>query len=265
MAARAIWKGVIQAGSHKLPVKLYSAVQDRTMHFRLLHKSDRAPVKQQLISSDTTDAVDYEATRKAFRVSPDRFVVLEDEELEALAPKASRDIEVEKFVDRKTIDPRWYSRAYWLAPDGDTAAYFAFAAALQKRDREGIARWVMRDKEYIGALRGDSGYLMLIVFRFADEIISASSLQAPEGRQLEKRELEMGKQLIEGLSGTFDARQYHDEYRARVMELVEAKAKGKRPKVEKFRPRKTSEDALTGALAASLKGLQKKKVASGSR
>ena len=262
MAARAIWKGIITIGSTKVPVNLFTAVQDRTVHFRLLHKTDHQPVKQQLISSETEEDLEYEEAKKAYPIGRDRFVVFDDEELAELEPKDSREIEIRKFVDRADMDPRWYERAYWLAPGENKAAYFALAEALEKKEKEGIAQWVMRKKDYVGSLRPEDGYLMLIVLRHANEIISADAIEAPGGRALEKREIAMGEQLLEALAGTFDPADYKDEYRERVMELVEAKSKGKRPKVEKFRPRKTQEDALAGALQASLAGMKK---ASGGR
>lgn len=258
MAARAIWKGVIRLGTHSVPVKLYSAVQDRAVHFRLLHKTDKQPVKQKLVSSDTGDVVDYEEVKKAYPLTRGRMVVLEKEELEKLEPDDSRDIDVTRFVDPDDVDPRWYQRAYYLGPDGNTKAYFAVAAALERKGKEGIARWVMRDKEYVGALRAVDGYLMLITLRHAEEIIAADALKPPTGRPLQKREIEMATQLVTALHGVFEPSQYRDEYRARVMELVETKARGGKPKVVKFRPRTQGDDAITDALAASLAVTKKK-------
>lgn len=259
MAARAIWKGVVKIGKTALPVKLYSAVQDHTVHFRLLHKSDHQPVKQKLVNPETDEEVGSAEVQKAFPVGRGRLLMLEKEELEEIAPKESRDIEVTRFVDPSTIDHRWYERAYYLGPDGDDEAdYFAAAEALTKKKKEGVARWVMRKKEYIGALRAEAGYLMLIVLRHAEEVIDSSALNPPTGRALQAREIQMAEQLVASLEDTFDPAAFHDEYRARVMELVELKSKGKKPKVVKFRPRKTDEDDLTDALAASL-GAQKKR------
>lgn len=257
-AARAIWKGIVTIGTLKVPVKLYSAVTERTVHFRLLHKTDLAPVKQQLFDAESGEAVESAAVKKAFPVSRGRVVVLEQEELESLEPKDSRDIEVSRFVDPSDMDPRFYDRSYYLGPDSDSASYFAAVEALQKKKKEGIAQWTMRKKSYIGALRAEGDYLILITLRHAEEIISADALQAPSGRPLQAREMAMAGQLLEALAGTFDPNEYRDEYRARVMDLVETKAKGRKPKVTKFRAKKTTdEDALTGALAASLKGLKK--------
>jgi len=258
VAARAIWKGVIKAGTLEVPVKLYSAVTDRTVHFRLLHKTDKAPVKQQLVSSETGEAVDYKEVRKAYPLSRGRMVILEDEELEKLQPEDSRDIEITRFVDPSEIDPRFYDRSYYLGPDGDAKAYFAAAEALARKGKEGIAKWVMRDREYAGALKEEDGYLMLIVLRHAGEIIDADALKPPGGRALQKREIEMAEQLLTALHGEFDPSEYRDEYHERVMELVETKAKGRKPKVTKFRPRAAAkDDQLDDVLAASLAKVKK--------
>lgn len=258
MAARAIWKGVVHVGTLTVPVKLYSAVQDRKVHFRLLHKTDKQPVKQQLVSADSGEPVESAEVKKAFPITRGRLVMLEKEELEKLEPKDSRDIEITRFVDYEAIDHRWYQRAYYLGPDGNEKAYFAAAAALERTKKEGVARWVMRDKSYVGALRAERGYLMLITLRHAEEIISAEALTPPAGRALQEREIEMAGQLLTALHAEFDPTQFRDEYRARVMELVEAKAAGKKPKVVKFRPRTSDPDDVTDALAASLAGMKKK-------
>lgn len=257
MAARAIWKGVLHVGTLKVPVKLYSAVQDRAVHFRLLHKTDKEPVKQQLISSDTGEPVEYSEVRKAFPITRGRLVMLEKEELEALEPEDSRDIEITRFVNIGAIDHRWYERAYYLGPDGSAKAYFAAAAALERKKKEGVARWVMRDRSYVGSLRVEQGYLMLITLRHAEEIIAADALKPPGGRALQQREIQMAGQLLKALHDEFDPAQFRDEYRARVMDLIETKAAGKKPKVVKFRPKKETDD-VTDALAASLAGMKKK-------
>lgn len=256
MAARAIWKGVVKIGTHSVPVKLYSAVQDRRIHFRLLHKTDHEPVKQKLVSAESDETVEYASVRKAFPLVRGRMVLLEKEELEQLQPEDSRDIEVSRFVNPEELDHRLYERPYYLGPDGNVKAYFAAVAALEKKKKEGIARWVMRDKEYVGALLADNGYLMLITLRHADEIIAADALKPPGGRELAQRELQMAEQLIEALHGEFDPTRFKDQYRARVMDLVETKAAGKKPKVVAFRPKKQKDDQLAGALEASLAGLK---------
>ncbi|HEV7763473.1 MAG TPA: Ku protein [Thermoanaerobaculia bacterium] len=252
MAARAMWKGVVNVGTASVPVKLYSAIVSHGIHFRLLHKTDKAPVKQQLVSAETDEPIEYADVRKAFPIARGRMVLLEKEELEELEPEESRDIDVTRFVDPADVDHRLYERPYYLGPDGNMKLYFAAVAALEKKKKEGIARWVMRDREYVGALRVENGYLMLITMRHAEEIIAADALKPPGGRELQAREVKMAEQLIESLHGPFDPTQYHDQYRERVMELIEMKVKGKKPKVVKFRAKKVKDDQLADALEASL-------------
>ena len=265
MAARAIWKGVIRVGKTSLPVKLYSAVQDHQIRFRLLHEKDKAPVEQRLVNPATQEPISSEEVVRAYPLTRNTLVILEDEDLEKLEPESSRDIDITRFIDPAQLDARWYERPYYVGPDGDKKGeYFALAEALQKKEVEGIARWVMRKKSYVGALRNENGYLMLIVLRYADEVISAEQLQPPEGRPLEKKEIKMAEQLVAALSGKFDPSEFRDAYRDRVMELIEAKARGRKPTVKKFRPRKV-EESLDRALEASLAGLGKRRAAGGGR
>lgn len=250
--ARAIWKGVITFGDVEVPVKLYSAVQDRGIHFRLLHEKDLVPVRQEMINPDTGEAVAHESIRRGFEVERGEYVILEDDELEALEPKASRTIEITRFVDPADVDHQWYDRPYYLGPDDDAADYFALAAALEKSGKEGIARWVMRKKEYHGALRVRDGRLAMVTLRSPEEVVPASTLGTPGGREPDQRELRMAQQLVEALEGPFDPEAFRDEYRDRVLELVEAKAAGRKVPRKKAEKRKT-EGSLEAALSASLK------------
>jgi DNA end-binding protein Ku len=187
-------------------------------------------------------------------------VKLSDEELEELEPEPSRDIEIMRFVTSAAIDHQWYDRPYYLGPDEDADEdYFALAAALERTDREGVARWVMRNKEYVGALRVRGEHLMLITLRHAGEVVSATSLDPPAGRPIEKKELALAEQLISAMEDVFDPSLYRDEWRERVLEFVEAKAKGHTPKVTKLKPRKTDTTDLAGVLEASLKSARKER------
>ena len=256
-SARAIWKGVIRIGRNEVPVRLYSAVSEKSIHFRLLHRTDKQPVKQQMVNPETGEKVEHADIRKAYPITKNTLVILDDEELAGLEPEASRDIEITRFVDPADVDHRWYERAYYLGPDGASPAYFALAAALENRGKEGIARFTMRKKHYVGAIRAEDGYLRLITLRHAEEVIDASSLRPPQGRALDKREIAMAEQLVEALAEEFDPHAFKDEYRERVMELIETKAKGRKPKVVKFRAKKTDEGSLDKALAASLASIGK--------
>lgn len=259
--ARAIWKGLIRADSAELPVKLYSAVQERGVHFRLLHATSLEPVKQRMVNPETGKPVESAEVQKGYEVEPGTFVLLEPEELAALEPEPSRDIEVQRFVPRDAIAHAWFDRAYYLGPDGDTKDYFAFAKALEKTDRAGVATWVMRKKDYAGALLPHEGYLMLVTLRHAGEVVPASALPAPGGRKPEEREIRMAQQLVAALEDEFDITAFRDEYRHRVLELIEAKASGKAVPLKKPRRKKASEDSLGKLLEASLAKTKERKVA----
>lgn len=258
MAARAIWKGILKLNSTKIPVKLYSAVQDKTVRFHILDERSKLRVKQHMIDPDSGDEVTKEEIRKGFEVEPGTFVVLEAEDLEGLAPKESRDIEVKQFVPTDAIAPEYYDRPYYLGPDGDQTAYFALAEALKNKEREGLARWVMRKRPYVGALAAEGDYLMLFTLRNAEEVLSAKDLPKPGGRAPDKRELAMAKQLIELLKGDFEPKEYKDEYRERVMDFVEKKAKGRKPKLSLVK-QKRKPASLDKVLARSIESLKKEK------
>jgi len=250
--ARAIWKGNIKFGTIDVPVKLYSAVQDRDIHFRLLHKTDKEPVKQVMVNPETGDVVPSESTQKAFD-DEDVLVLLDDEELESLEPEPSRDIEVLRFVGPEDITHQWYDRPYYLGPDSSNAAYFTLAQALANQDKRGIARWVMRNREYIGALVPEGDYLLLITLRNAEEIILATSLEPPAGRKPDPRELKLAEQLISALQSDFDPAEFRDEYRERLLDFIAKKANGKAPKIRKLRPKRETTKSLADVLQASLK------------
>jgi DNA end-binding protein Ku len=258
MAARAIWKGRIRFGDVDVPVKLYSAVQDRSVRFRLLHEKDMEPVKQQMVNPETGKVVPYEDVQRAFRTDDGDLVMLDADELAELEPEASRDIEITRFVEPEVITHQWYDRPYFLGPDDDDDAYFALVEALRRQKREGVARWVMRKKEYVGALRPEGDHLMLMTLRHAGEVVEASVLKPPGGRALDEREVKMAAQLVAALEDELDMTAFRDEYRDRVLELVEAKAEGK---VVKFpaAPKKQTEKSLASMLEQSVKELKKRR------
>lgn len=257
MAARAIWKAVIQCGKLQIPVKLYSAIEDRNIRFRVLSRKDSQPVRQAMVNPETGEIVPHAETRRAYVADNGDRAILETSELAALEPKPSRDIDIVAFLPTEQIDHRWYERPYYLGPDGNSAAYFAFAEAIEDSALEGLARWVMRGKAYMGALCLHQGYPVLMSLRHADEVVAVENLEAPGGAALNPKELDMARQLIGMLAAELDLSNYHDAYRDRVMKLVEAKAKGgRRLKLVKATAKKPSDD-LARALQASLKAVRK--------
>jgi DNA end-binding protein Ku len=258
--ARAIWKGVIRFGGHSVPVKLYSAVQDRGVSFRLLDSETLRPVKQRMVNPVTGDPVEYDEIRRGYELEDGVFVVLDEDELESLQPEKSRDIEVTRFLDPSVINHQWYDRPYHLGPDDDSEAYFVLTEALEREGKEGLARWTMRNKEYVGALRAEDGHLVLITLRHAEEVIPAGALEPPRGRDPDARELKMAEQLVSALEDEFDPSEYRDEYRDRVLELVEAKAEGKT--LEFRQPgRRKAEGDLAESLEASIRAAKERKSA----
>ena len=251
MAARAMWKGVIQFGDIRVPVKLFSAIEDRNVHFRMLHRKDREPVKQAMVNPETEETVAYNETQRAYIAETGDMVLLDKSELDALEPEKSRDIEIIAFLPTHEIDHRWYDRPYYLGPDNSSPEYFALADSLEFSGMEGLARWTMRNKEYIGALRLYQGYPMLMSLRHAEEVVPVEALLPPKGGPLDDRELAMSRQLIGMLEAKFEPENYRDEYRDRVLELIEAKAEGKLLKLKPVRRRERAED-VSKALQASL-------------
>lgn len=258
MGARAMWKAILTWNGERLPVKLYAALEDRSLHFNLLEASKHERVVQKMIDPSSEKEVPRDEIRRGLEVEPGTFVTLSDEELQALEPEASREIEVSRFVPDENINHQWYDRPYYLGPDGDETGYFTLAAALEQSGREGLARWVMRKKQYFGALRGNEGYLMLLTLRNADEVLTSRDLPAPDGKPPEAREAKMAEQLIEALEDDFRPGEFGDEYRDRVADLIEQKMQGKRPKLQ-IVSRREHADSLTSQLSQSLAALKKGK------
>lgn len=258
MAARAIWKGQLKIGNTKVPVKLYSAVQDRTVRFNILDDRHKMRVKQHMIDPDSGEEVPTEEIQKGYEIEPGRFVVLTESDLEALQPPKSRDIEIEEFVDQDEISQQWFDRPYYLGPDDGAEEYFALAEALQNKQKEGIAHWVMRNKYYAGALRAIDDYLYLFTLRDAKEVISADDLAKPSGAAPTQKELAMATQLVEMLRGEFNPADYKDEYRERVEKFIEQKAKGRAPRLQAVKTKRKT-DALGSALEKSIAALKKGK------
>jgi DNA end-binding protein Ku len=253
MPARAMWKAELDIDELRLPVKLFAAVQDTKVHFRLLHAKDDTPVKQQMVDPATLEPVSPDEIARAVEVDRGVFVRLTKDELAAIDPEPSRAITVERVVSADKLDERWFDRPYYLGPDGDDDAYFAVAQTLEQKAWIGIAHWAMRGKSYAGALYGSDGYLLLDSLRSAEQVVEIGAVRTPPGRAPDPREIKLAEQLIATLEDDFDAAAYRDEYREKVLALLEAKAKGKVVRFPKAARRKPT-DSLLKDLQASLKG-----------
>jgi DNA end-binding protein Ku len=261
MSARAIWKGHLVLGKQEVPVKVYSAVQDRAVHFHLLHDKDLTPVEQRIVRKDNGREVPKESQRKAFPLDDQRAVILEPGELEKLEPAADRAIRVLRFVPRDALAKPWFDRPYVLGPDeDDDGAYFALAQALGDKDRLGIARWVMRDKTYLGALSAEEGYLRMTTLRRAEQVLAVPAVRPDKARTPSDAEVKLAEQLVESITGAFEPEEWQNEYRQRLHKLIEAKAKGTKLRLVTPKPKEATSD-LAESLRASLAASKGKKVA----
>jgi DNA end-binding protein Ku len=253
--ARAMWKASLVLGEKAtVPVKLYAAVEDRDVHFRLLHARDAVPVKQQMIDPRSGKEVPDDEIRRGLELDDGLFVMLTDEELAEAEPEASRNIEITRFVPVGAVDPGWYRRPYMLGPDGDEEQYFALVRALGETERIGIARWTMRKRSYVGALSLRGDYLALVALHDASDVVTAADLERPGGPAIAKGEQRLAEQLVSALDAPFEPESLHNEYREKVQALIEARAEGREfrmPKEKVSAPRPDLEDALRESLKAA--------------
>lgn len=226
---RAIWSGSISFGLVNIPVKLFSAVSRRNVQFNQLDARTNSRVKQKRVSAETGEEVPWEQIVKGYELPSGSYVVITDDELAALDPKAVRTIEIEEFVDLADIDPMFYDSAYYLAPDGAAKPYALLARAMEDQGKVGIAHFVMRTKQYLAAIRPQNGHLVLSTMVFADELNEPDEipgLDEVNDLDLSDKELAMAQQLIDTLAADFEPEKFHDTYREAVLGLIERKADG---------------------------------------
>jgi DNA end-binding protein Ku len=255
--ARAIWSGAISFGLVNIPVKLYSAVSRKTVRFHQLDAESGQRIRQQRINPESGEEIPYERIIKGYEIGPDRYVTISPEELEALEPQKTRTIDIEDFVDLEEIDPIFYDHPYYLAPDtGAGKAYRLLLDAMSEAGKVAIARVVIRSKENLVAIRPHGGVLTMETMLFADEVIAPDSLEelssADGDQKTSKRELEMAQQLIDSLTSEFEPDKYHDEYRERVLDMIERKAQGETVVVEAPPEEPKEVPDLMAALEASI-------------
>jgi len=254
--ARAIWSGAISFGLVNIPVKLYSAVSKKTVRFHQLDAKTGSRIAQKRVNPQTGEEVPYEQLVKGYELSPDRYVVVRPEELEAIEPKKTRTIDIEDFVEIDEIDPIYYDHPYYLAPGtGAGKAYGLLLKALKDSGRVGIARVVIRSKEQLVAIRPRGNVLTMETLLFGDEVVSPEELgDLPDADEVEvrDREVEMARQLIESLATDFDPSRYRDEYREAVLEMIERKAEGDEIAIQPEEEAPAEVPDLMAALEASI-------------
>jgi DNA end-binding protein Ku len=253
---RAIWSGAISFGLVNVPVKLYSATSPKTVRFNQLHAADGGRLRQKRVCSIDGEEVPYDQIVKGYEVTPDRYVVVTQEELDALDPRATKTIDIEEFVDLTEIDPVYYESAYHIAPaTGGAKAYRLLLSAMEEAGKVAIGRFVLRTRQQLCALRPADGVLTLSTMLYGDEVNSPDRLDELESIgevEANEREVAMARQLIDSLSAPFEPEKFRDEYRERVLELIERKAAGEEVAVQPVAERPAEAPDLMAALEASL-------------
>jgi DNA end-binding protein Ku len=260
---RAIWSGSISFGLVNVPVKVYSAMDEQSLHFKQFQEGTNARIRNKRVSEKTGKEVPYEKIEKGYEVSKGNFVVIDPKELEEFQPRATKTIDIEDFVELAAIDPVYYDRTYWLAPSGGEGAEKAYALlrqAMEKKERVAIGRVVMRTKQYLAAIRPRDGALALSTMLFHDEVVPKSEVEGiPSARKkASDKEVKMAEQIIDSLTSDWKPGKYHDTYRERVLEYIEQKAKGE--EIVREEPEEENDGKvvdLLAALEASLEAAKK--------
>jgi len=263
-SSRAMWSGAISFGLVTVPVKLYPAVREKTVRFHLLDAKEKVRLHRKMVRSTDETEVPAQQQVRGYEVAPDQYVIVTDEELRSLEPHGGRAIEIEEFVKLEEIDPVYFQKPYYLAPGENGAKpYQLLLDAMTRAKRVAIGRFIMREKEYLVALRPLDGVICLETMHFADEVVSTHTLDLPENVKLDERETKIALQLVEAMSGAFQPERYRDTYRDAVERMVKAKVEGKeivtQPPVEE-EPGEVID--LIARLEASLAEKRKRKKAS---
>lgn len=231
--ARALWKGAISFGLVNIPIELHTAVRNHRPKFRMLHATDKSPVKFERVCIRDGRAVAWEDLVKGFEYSKGRFVVLTKDDFRAAALEKTRTIDIVDFVKAEEIDDRYFETPYYLVPaKGGERAYALLREAIRESERTGIAKFILRDAQHLAALEVIDEALVLTVMRFADELVDTKPFEFPTAQGVRKPELDMAKALVNSLAAEWDPSKYTDEYRANLLRIIQAKIKGKHVELE---------------------------------
>jgi DNA end-binding protein Ku len=258
-----MWSGAISFGLVNVPIKMFTAARSQDVRFNQLHESDMSRIRLKKFCAEEDAEVPPEEIVRGFDVGSDQYVVVTDEEMEALAPRVTSGIEIEEFVDLSEIDPVFFENSYYLVPDKNgTKPYALLRAAMRDAGKIALGRVVLRNKQYLVAIRPAGQALAMSTLYYPDEVVAQEELDGLPGDEVEatERELAMAQQLIEALSNDFDPDKYHDEYREALMALIEEKASGAEVVhlPEKAAPESKVTD-LMSALEASIAAAKKQK------
>jgi DNA end-binding protein Ku len=251
---RPIWKGAISFGMVTIPVKLYSATEQRDVRFRLLHRDDGAPIEEKRFCTRDGKEVAWEDLVRGYEVAKGEYVILDPEEIEAAKPESSTNIDIGDFVEATEIDPVYFEKSYFLEPaEGGDKAFSLLRTALEETERVAIARVTIRTRERLAVVRAYDGTLILETMFWPDEIRSTDILDLPTGEdgRVRDKELQMARTLVENLADRFRPESYRDEYRTALEKLIQQKSRGETRNAKRRRPEPKVID-LMEALRASV-------------
>ncbi len=258
--ARSIWKGAIAFGLVNIPIELYSAVRDHRPKFRLLHAKDEAPVKYERVCQTEGKPVAWDDLVKGYEYSKGHFVVLTKDDFKTAALEKTKTIDILDFVNPEEIDERYFETPYYLQPGkGSERAYALLRDAIRESGKAGIAKIILRDAQHLAAVEAIGDALVLTMMRFADELADLKEFNFPHKTELRPAELKMAQQLIETLTSKWVPTKYTDEYTENLKRVINAKLKGKRPKLQEMSstPQGAEVVDLMARLRASLEGRKK--------
>lgn len=257
MAVRAIWSGAINFGLVTVPVELYSATEDHTVHFRQFERGTSDRIRYRRVNERTGKEVDFNDIVKGYDLGEGEYVLVEQDELDEIAPGRSRSIDIEAFVDLDDIDPIFFQKSYWLAPSKEEfgRAYGLLLQAMARTNKAGIARFVMRGKEQIAAIRaGEDNVLILDTLLFAEDLRDPAKelRKLPQKAEARGRELDMAVSLIDSMTEDWRPEDFHDTYTERVHKLIDDKKAGRKVSVEAAPAEPTKVVDLFDALSRSV-------------
>jgi DNA end-binding protein Ku len=251
-----MWKGSIAFGLVNIPIELYSAVRDHRPRFRLLHAKDESPVSYERVCQSDGKAVGWEDLVKGYEFEKGQFVVLSKDDFKTAALEKTKTIDILDFVDPKEIDERYYETPYYLqAGKGADRAYALLRDAIRKSGKVGIAKIILRDVQHLAAVEAIGEAIVLTMMRFADELADLDDYKFPRAEGIRPGEMNMALQLIDSLSAKWEPEKYTDEYTDNLMRVIQAKLKGKKPKLQdRETPHQADVVDLMTRLRASLEG-----------
>ena len=222
--ARAIWKGSISFGLVNIPIALYPATRREEFKFRLLRKSDLSPVSYKRVAEKDGKEVPWDQIVKGYEYEKGKYVVLKDEDFERVDLEATQTVDIQDFVDQEEIDPIFFYKPYYLEPQkGGDKAYALLRDALKDSNKVGIAKVVIKTRQYLAGVKPEDGVLVLELMHFADELADPGKLHVPKKTEVGKREMNMAKSLIDSMSSKWNPEKYRDDYREALMEVIEEK------------------------------------------